>query len=101
MRNKVVVLAFAFGWVVAVSTLYGATQLKKPGRDVKGAEIVESIKRTKTTSPTKPAPSELSPTPALQQMQYGGWYYNPAAGRTQRYMGKDSAGTDLWTDSAN
>jgi ABC-type dipeptide/oligopeptide/nickel transport system permease subunit len=52
---------------------------------------------TRSSQPT-PTPGTKSHTPPVEK-EYGGWYWQPALERAQRWLGTDSQGQDIWTDS--
>ena len=69
------------------------------------AQALPSITPTNTPSPTttitptptrKPAIKKRTPTIKKEQ---GGWYWRPELGRAQRWLGTDSQGKDIWSDT--
>jgi len=57
--------------------------------------------------PTIPTPTEITPSkaslpmvqPTSQAKQKGGWYWNSELKKSQVWLGTDSTGKDIWTDS--
>ncbi len=75
---------------------------------VKGAQTSVSPTSTFTPSPThlptltptptnKPISVKAQPTP--QAKQYGGWYWRSELSHTQRWLGTDAQGKDIWSDT--
>lgn len=57
-----------------------------------------------TPSPTptpSPVPALIAIQPTIQQKQYGAWYWKAELDRSQMWLGTDTDGKDIWSDSGD
>lgn len=89
----------------AMSQLH-ATDTKPVSESVQGASTTPVPTSTPSPSPS-PTPIQvvvkkvvqLSPTP--QKREIGAWYWRQDLARSQRWLGTDKDGKDIWTDSGD
>lgn len=80
---------------------------QQEAKEVKGAET----SNIKVITPNPTVSTAMTPTPTISKKtkiipsssakQLGGWYWREDLGRSERWMGTDSQGKDIWTDMVN
>lgn len=75
--------------------------------EVKGSSTNTAISITPTPSltisrtPTTPETHRIKITTTPIAKQFGGWYWNSQLGISQRWMGTDSQGKNIWSDTVD
>lgn len=103
--NKFLLVCTSVG-LILITGGYATLSYRESKTAVKGVQTNISTTPTLLPSPT-PTPSPTSiPTPTRiqetpQTKQYGGWYWRPELNRAQRWLGTDSQGNDMWSDTGD
>lgn len=89
------------------SNFYSNTIKKSQKESVKGIKTKISIPispsltpiLSPTSSQTETVQTIIKPQLTIPPKQFGGWYWNSQLGSSQRWMGTDSQGKNIWSDT--